>query len=423
MSAPLLELSDLCRVYERGGVSVRAVDGVSLVVEAGELLAIEGTSGSGKSTLLAMLGGLERPTSGALLFEGRDLAELTERELTDLRAQAFGFVFQGFNLIPTLTAAQNVEAVMAPLGLRSKEQRARANFLLERVGLASRSHHLPSTLSGGEQQRVAVARALANNPRLLLADEPTGNLDSTTAADVVALLRSLATDLGVAVVLVTHDRELARSAPRRIQMRDGRIVGALRPSATVTAIASRQRPATTPRAAMMIGRAAALIALSGAGIATAHAFNGEPVAASSTVAAGPAIDVPAGLPLAPARVAPPKAPARVAPRPAATHAAPKVTVRTVSVHVPTAQTVVPRHRKPVVSPPAVARPKATPPPMIKPVAPKPKPKPKPTTKPPVVVPPVATSAPTVTVPAANPLSFLNALWWWPVGSGGLFQSP
>ena len=224
MSEPLYALRDVRRVYRTGAGDVAALDGVTLSVRAGELVAIEGPSGSGKSTLLQLLGALDRPTSGSLSFAGRDVARMSDRELTSLRLHDIGFVFQSFNLIPTLTAAENVEVAMVPTGLEGKRRRSAAIGLLDRVGLATRAAHLPSRLSGGEQQRVAIARALANEPRVVLADEPTGNLDSATADEVVDTLRSLCDERGVTVVVVTHAEEVASRTGRRIRLRDGRIV-------------------------------------------------------------------------------------------------------------------------------------------------------------------------------------------------------
>jgi len=215
------ELRDVVRVHRVGDSEVRALDGVDLEIAAGEMVAVEGPSGSGKTTLLQLLGCLDQPTSGSITFDGRDLAGLKDAELTALRASQLGFVFQNFNLIPTLTAAENVEAALVRLG--RAERRSRAAELLERVGLGERARHLPSRLSGGEQQRVAIARALANEPRVILADEPTGNLDSTTAAEIVEVLRSLTLD-GVTVIVVTHAEHVADRADRRIRLRDGRVV-------------------------------------------------------------------------------------------------------------------------------------------------------------------------------------------------------
>ena len=224
MSAPLYVLDGVERRYERGGATVHALRGVDLTIQPGELLAVEGPSGSGKSTLLQLLGALDTPTAGRVAFDGQELAAAGDRALTALRSEAIGFVFQQFNLIPTLTAAENVEVAMVPT-TRSKDERARrVTELLGQVGLADRRDHLPSRLSGGEQQRVAIARALANGPRVVLADEPTGNLDSTTAAEVVDLLAALCDDNGVTVVLVTHDAEVAARARRRVRLRNGEVV-------------------------------------------------------------------------------------------------------------------------------------------------------------------------------------------------------
>jgi putative ABC transport system ATP-binding protein len=175
--------------------------------------------------VLLLLGTLDRPSAGSIAFEGRDLVTLGDGELGLLRLNAFGFVFQQFNLIPTLTAVENVEAALAPVGVKTTELRERSLALLDEVGLAERSSHLPSHLSGGEQQRVAIARALVVGPRVILADEPTGNLDSETGADVIDLLAGLATSHGATVIVATHDAELAARAPRRVAMRDGRVVG------------------------------------------------------------------------------------------------------------------------------------------------------------------------------------------------------
>ena len=224
MHQPVYELRRVSRAFGRGATVVAAVRDVDLEIGRGELLAIVGPSGSGKTTLLQLLGGLDRPSGGEVLFEGSDLGALGDAELTVLRREAFGFVFQQFNLVPTLTAAQNVEAALAPTGMRHEQRRARVAELLQSVGLSHRAHHLPSTLSGGEQQRVAIARALANDPRVLLADEPTGNLDSATGEEIVSLLRSLADDDGRTVVLITHDRAVANRAARIARMQDGRLL-------------------------------------------------------------------------------------------------------------------------------------------------------------------------------------------------------
>jgi putative ABC transport system ATP-binding protein len=223
MGDVLYDVQDAKRFFQRGPAIIEAVGGVDLQIEAGEVVALEGPSGSGKTTLLQLLGALDRPSSGAVLFEGRDLATLGDGELADLRLKAFGFVFQQFNLIPTLTALENVESKLAPVGVPRDELRDRSLALLDEVGLAGRASHLPSHLSGGEQQRVAIARALVAGPRVILADEPTGNLDTQTGSDVIDLLTGLATSHGVTVVVATHDAELAARAPRRLAMRDGRL--------------------------------------------------------------------------------------------------------------------------------------------------------------------------------------------------------
>lgn len=223
MADPLYSLRDVRRTYRTGGGSVAALGGVTFDLSAGEVVAVEGPSGSGKSTLLQLLGALDNPTGGSLLLDGRELSGLSEGDRTRVRSKDVGFVFQGFNLIPTLTARENVETAMVPLGGTRAGRRERSARLLDRVGLASRASHLPSSLSGGEQQRVALARALANEPRVILADEPTGNLDSTTAEEVVDALLALADD-GVTVVVVTHAEDVARRMRRRIRLRDGLVV-------------------------------------------------------------------------------------------------------------------------------------------------------------------------------------------------------
>jgi putative ABC transport system ATP-binding protein len=229
----LYEVRGARRVFTRGPAVIEAVGGVDLDITAGEFVALEGPSGSGKTTLLQLLGALDRPSAGSIVFEGRDLGTLGQGDLAELRLKAFGFVFQQFNLIPTLTALENVEAGLAPAGVASDELRARSLRLLEEVGLAERASHLPVHLSGGEQQRVAIARALVVEPRVVLADEPTGNLDTKTGADVIDLLAGLAGDHGATIVVATHDAGLASRAPRRLAMRDGRLVAAaLSPAGT-----------------------------------------------------------------------------------------------------------------------------------------------------------------------------------------------
>jgi putative ABC transport system ATP-binding protein len=218
------ELGGVGKAFMRGSAVINAVHDVDLVVEPGEFVAIEGPSGSGKTTLLQLLGALDRPSNGRVVFEGRDLAALGDSELAELRLRSFGFIFQQFNLIPTLTALENVEAKLAPTGLPDAQLRERASSLLAEVGLADRATHLPSHLSGGEQQRVAIARALSVEPRVILADEPTGNLDTRTGADIIEMLAALAGQRGTTVIVATHDAGLADRAPRRLAMRDGRLL-------------------------------------------------------------------------------------------------------------------------------------------------------------------------------------------------------
>lgn len=208
-----------------GSTSVTALDGVSISVSEGEFVAIQGTSGSGKSTLLNMIGGLDHPTTGEVLFDSKPLGPFTKREMARYRRFSVGMIFQNFNLIPTMSAAENVRLALAFGGLRGPQRRNKAAGLLERVGLSDRMTHRPSELSGGEQQRVAIARALANNPKVLLADEPTGNLDSTRAHELLALLRQMVETDSLTILMVTHDRELATSfADRIILMKDGKVV-------------------------------------------------------------------------------------------------------------------------------------------------------------------------------------------------------
>jgi len=222
----LLEAREVSKVYKMGETTVRALDRVSLEVAAGEFVAIQGTSGSGKSTLLNVLGGLDHPSSGDILFDSQLLAPLSKKAMARYRKYSVGMIFQGFNLIPTMSAEENVGLALAFAGVRGQRRRERARELLDRVGLADRLTHRPAELSGGEQQRVAIARALANCPRVLLADEPTGNLDSTRAHELLDLLRAMVTDDALTIVMVTHDHELAHTfADRIVVMKDGKAEG------------------------------------------------------------------------------------------------------------------------------------------------------------------------------------------------------
>ena len=222
---PILEARDVSREYRMGVDTVRALSNVSVSIERGEFVAILGTSGSGKSTLLNLFGGLDRPTSGEILFDGSSIGSLSSREMSRYRLQRVGMIFQSFNLIPTMTAQQNVSLALAFAGRGRSERRADATALLSRVGLESRSQHRPSELSGGEQQRVAIARALANGPDVLLADEPTGNLDSSRAIELIELLDEMRRKDGRTIIIVTHDQELAKNhADRIIRLKDGKVV-------------------------------------------------------------------------------------------------------------------------------------------------------------------------------------------------------
>ncbi len=218
----LVEAVNLTKTYMLGKVPVEALRGVNLKVEAGDFVSILGPSGSGKSTMLNLIGALDKPTSGTLLIDGVDISKLNDNQLADLRRR-IGFVFQFFNLIPRLTAKDNVELSMAIADMNKAERRKRAIELLETVGLKERVNHKPAELSGGQQQRVAIARALANNPKFLLLDEPTGNIDSKTASEVLGLIKKLNIEHNVSIIMVTHDQHLAREAKRVVQMFDGQI--------------------------------------------------------------------------------------------------------------------------------------------------------------------------------------------------------
>jgi len=224
-TAPAIRAENVCRYYPMGGSIIRAVDGVTLSIQRGEFVALLGQSGSGKSTLLNLLAGLDRPSSGAVFVQGRDLAKMSSEELARYRRNDVGMVFQAFHLIPTMTITENVELPMRFAEVERTERAQRVRESLERVGLGHRLEHRPSELSGGEQQRVSLARALANKPSILLADEPTGNLDSRTGEGILNLIRDLSLSLGMTVVMVTHERTLAeRFAQRLIFLGDGKLL-------------------------------------------------------------------------------------------------------------------------------------------------------------------------------------------------------
>ncbi len=222
---PVVQLRDIHKIYDSGEVKVHANRGVSLDIQRGEMVAVMGASGSGKSTVMNLLGCLDRPTSGTYLLDGIDVSKLDRNELADIRNQKIGFVFQGFNLLARTTAVENVELPMfyAPKKPSAKEMRERAMHALEIVGLATRYDHTPSQLSGGQQQRVAIARALVNRPQVILADEPTGNLDSKTSVEVMGVFQRL-NDQGITILMVTHELDIASFCKRNIVFRDGRIV-------------------------------------------------------------------------------------------------------------------------------------------------------------------------------------------------------
>ena len=223
-SGPLIELASVERTFEAGESEVHALRGVDLAIDRGEFVAIMGSSGSGKSTLLHLLGCLDRPTRGTYRLAGRDVGALDADELAALRNREIGFVFQSFNLIPRTSALENVELPLVYGGVSPGEQRARAREALREVGLGDREHHMPNQLSGGQQQRVAIARAIVGRPSLLLADEPTGNLDSATSVEIIALFQRLNRERGVTVILVTHEQDVAEYAARVVTVRDGCIV-------------------------------------------------------------------------------------------------------------------------------------------------------------------------------------------------------
>jgi putative ABC transport system ATP-binding protein len=219
----MYKLTGVTKTYQKGRGQVHALQGVDLDIADGEWLAIQGPTGHGKSTLLQMLGGLDRPTSGSIVLAGQDLAELRESQVTNVRAESIGFIFQTFNLVPTLNAQENVETALVPSKVGAAERRRRAETALRELGLGERLRHLPAELSGGQQQRVAIARALVKQPKVLLADEPTGNLDEGTRDEIIALLERLWQENGLTMVLVTHDSTVARRAQRVGIMKNGKL--------------------------------------------------------------------------------------------------------------------------------------------------------------------------------------------------------
>jgi putative ABC transport system ATP-binding protein len=223
-TATTYELMGVARSYGQNSTLVRALDALDLTVRRGEFIAVFGPSGSGKTTLLQLLGALDRPSAGTIHFEGQPLESLGDSALAELRLRAMGFVFQQFNLIPTLTAAENIQAALAPLAISRAQRREAAHDHLQAVGLGPRAGHLPTQLSGGEQQRVAIARALARSPRVVLADEPTGNLDTHNGEKVMDLLTRLHAELQITLVLVTHDEWIAERADRVLRLADGRLI-------------------------------------------------------------------------------------------------------------------------------------------------------------------------------------------------------
>jgi len=223
MADPVIELTDVTKVYQTGDVELRALDGVSLRVDEGEFVAVMGSSGSGKSTLMNIVGCLDRPTTGTFVLAGRRVSGMSRGELARVRNRVVGFVFQQFNLLARTSALENVELPLEYGGVSSRQRRKRATEALVRVGLAQRLHHHPNQLSGGQQQRVAIARAIVNDPKVILADEPTGALDSRTSVDVMAIFQEL-WHSGITVVLVTHEADVAEFASRVVLMKDGQVV-------------------------------------------------------------------------------------------------------------------------------------------------------------------------------------------------------
>ncbi len=219
----MYELVNATKKYKQKNREITALDNVTLSIKTGDMVAIQGPTGGGKSTLLQLLGGLDRPTSGGIDIDGNDIAEMSDNQLAAIRAKLVGFVFQNFNLIPTLSAVENVELALVPLNVAKAERRSRALAALESVGLGDRADHLPTELSGGQQQRTAIARALVKEPRVLLADEPTGNLDEETRDEIIGLLEDLWRDKGITLILVTHDSAVAKRAKTRLHIKNGKV--------------------------------------------------------------------------------------------------------------------------------------------------------------------------------------------------------
>ncbi|MFI6784288.1 ABC transporter ATP-binding protein [Micromonospora sp. NPDC050276] len=298
---PAIEAVNVSRTYQLDGVSVEALRGVSLVVQPGDYVALVGPSGSGKSTLMHLLGGLDRPTGGRLVIGGRDVNALAPPEMATLRNETIGFVFQAFHLLPRTSAVENVALPLVYRGVSARQRRARAAAMLGRVGLGHRLDHRPNQMSGGEQQRVAIARALVTEPTVLLADEPTGNLDSVTGAAVLELLEQLNAESGVALVMVTHDQEVAARAQRRITMRDGVVVadsaGAPPTTDTGEAPAPHDRPPSVDH-----GRPATLVPApsaeprSASGSGPGHPSGGSGGAAGATGRLPREVERPGGTP-------------------------------------------------------------------------------------------------------------------------------
>jgi putative ABC transport system ATP-binding protein len=269
----MYKLSGVTKDYQKGRDTVHALRGVDLVIEDQDWLSIQGPTGHGKSTLLQILGGLDRPTAGVVDFDGQDLAQMREVHLTQVRAQSIGFVFQTFNLIPTLSAQENVETALVPLGIHGNDRRARAFKALEDVGLGDRAKHVPTELSGGQQQRVALARALVKEPKVLLADEPTGNLDEDTRDEIMNLLEKFWLEYGLTVVVVTHDSTVAKRAQRIGTMRNGRLTikSTGRRSPTNAKAATAPRTEAAKAAALKAAEAKAALEAAEAAAAAARA--------------------------------------------------------------------------------------------------------------------------------------------------------